>query len=80
MGMDCSRKTLSQTLSCFRITMRTRLLFEISWGQQSSGAPVFIAECGPFCAMQARFEFDVASSEDLVVNVKPRVVPCVFLV
>ena len=37
-------------------------------------------ECDPSCAMQARFEFDVACSEDLVVNVKPRVVPYVFLV
>ena len=36
-------------------------------GLQSSGARVFIARCGRFCAMQARFEFDVASSENLVV-------------
>ena len=31
MGVNWSRKTLSQTLSCFRITMRTCLCFEIPW-------------------------------------------------
>ena len=36
---------------------------------------MFMAECDPFCAMQARFEFDLAGSEDLVVNTKPQVVP-----
>ena len=49
-------------------------------GSQSSGASVFIAECDPFCAMQARFELNVANSEDSVVNVKARVVPYVLLV
>ena len=45
----------------FRDTLRT-------------GALVFIAEWDPFCAMQARFEFDLAGSEDF----KPQVAPSVF--
>ena len=49
----------------FRDTLRT-------------GALVFTAEADPFCAMQARFEFDLAGSEDLVVNNKPQMAPSVF--
>ena len=48
------------------VLSRTRLLFEKSWGHY---------RCGRFRAMQVRFEFDVASSENLVVDVKLRVVP-----
>ena len=43
-----------------------------------TGALVFIAERDPFCAMQARFDFDLAGSEDLVVNTKLQVAPSVF--
>ena len=43
-----------------------------------TSALVFIAEADPFCAMQARFEFDLAGSEDLVINTKPRMAPSVF--
>ena len=68
-------------LFLWRSRRRQQLLFSVGHGvivPVRTGAIVFIAECDPFCAMQARFEFDFADSEDLVVNTKPQVVPSVF--